>query len=270
MRAAQYLILTRILEKVQVPEYLYAFEKGRDIPHMAQCHVGKGLVISMDISDFFTSITQAHLQSLFEQLGFGQSPARTLSELCTYKQHVPQGALTSPKVSNLITSVTFGPDIEAWCAQHGFTLTIYADDITISCDEALISTQGVEVVAEYVRAIEAMVNAYGFKINKAKTKLMGSARRQYVCGAVVNQKVNLQKSERSRLRAIVHNVSKNGWELEAAKNSLDPNRFKSKLLGRLNWFRQLNPEQAQHLIDKLPPLVQSDASTVELPSVQLA
>lgn len=242
MRAAQYRILTRILEKVDVPEYVYAFEKGKNIPKMAQVHVAKGLVISLDLKDFFGSIKQSHLLELFKNMGFGDAPALTLSELCTYKSFVPQGALTSPKVSNLITTYTFGPAIKEYCDRNGYALSIYADDITISCDKDLIKEGGYDSALEIVRFVSSTVSSYGFKVNREKTKLMRPSQRQYVCGAVVNSKVNLQKSERNILRAIIHNASVNGLEAEADRSHLSVDEFVNKIMGRLNWFGQLNPE----------------------------
>ncbi|MNK10027.1 reverse transcriptase [compost metagenome] len=255
MRVVQYKILTRILNQIEVPEYIYAFEKGKSIPQMAEKHVGKGLVLSLDLKDFFTSIKQYHLFSLFTHLGFGVPAARTLSELCTYQSFVPQGALTSPKLSNLITSLTFGPAVKQLCDERGYELTIYADDITISMDENLMKTHGEDAVKEIINTIAYEVSKYRFRINTRKTKIMQPYQRQYVCGVVVNRKRNLQKTERNKLRAIVYNCTKNGVEAEAAKNELQAGEFFSKVMGRLNWFSQLNPEVGARLKETMQSLV---------------
>ena len=251
MRVVQYKILTQILNKVEVPEYVHAFEKGKSIPKMAQCHVGKDMVVSIDLEDFFTSIKQYQLNDLFQHLGFGEKPARTLSELCTYNSFVPQGALTSPKVSNIITALTFGPAIKEYCDQMGFTLSIYADDITISMDAETRQRHGKGIVGRILRKVSKEVSRYRFKINNDKTKVMRYYQRQYVCGAVVNVKVNLQKSERNKLRAMVYNCNKNGIEAEAEKAGISADQFYSKLMGRLNWFSQLNPTAGDRLKSKL-------------------
>lgn len=242
MRVAQFRILKEVLEQVVVPEYVYAFEKEKSIPVMAALHVGKKVVVSLDLKDFFTSIKQYHVDQLLQHLGFDEKPARTVSELCTYKSFVPQGALTSPKLSNIVTAFTFGPLVKEYCDSKGYTVTIYADDITISADHKLDGQDGRETVTQIIEFITNTVNSFGFKINREKIKVMKPYQRQYVCGAVVNQKVNMQKSERHKLRAIVYNVEKNGLEAEAAKSNLPVDKFVSKTMGRLNWFAQLNPE----------------------------
>jgi RNA-directed DNA polymerase len=251
MRIIQYKILTQILDKIEVPEYIHAFEKGRSIPKMAESHVGKAMVVSIDLEDFFTSIKQYQLFELFQHLGFSEKPARTLSEICTYDSFVPQGALTSPKLSNIMTALTFGPSIKEYCDQKGFTLSIYADDITISIDKETLEQYKGNIAEDIIRTVSQKVKAYRFKINKRKTKVMRPFQRQYVCGAVVNSKVNLQKSERNKLRAMVYNCNKNGIEAEATKSGISADLFYSKLMGRLNWFSQLNPEAGARLKSKL-------------------
>jgi len=249
MRLIQFKILKEILEQVQVPDYLYAFEKGRSIPAMAQKHVGKKVIVSVDLKDYFQSIKQYHLNQVFKHLGFGEKPALLLSELCTYKSFVPQGALTSPKLSNIITTYTFGPLIKEYCEERGYTLTIYADDITISSD-SLIDDMGSDTVHSLISYLKETVGRFGFRVNSEKTKVMKYYQRQYVCGAVVNSKVNLQKSERNTLRAIIHNCEINGIEAEASKTQITENEFISAMNGRLNWFNQLNPQAGSHFINQ--------------------
>jgi RNA-directed DNA polymerase len=245
MRMAQWKILTKILNKLSIPDYVYAFEKTKSIPVMAQMHVGKQVIISVDIKDFFHSIKQERLQTLFEQLGIAPMPARTLSELCTYKSFVPQGALTSPKVANIVTAMTFGPVLKNFCEQNGLTLTIYADDVTIS------STNPALNVSEVLSFVTSTIRECGFRVNHEKTKVMWATMRQYVCGVVVNAKTNMIKRERYKLRAIVHNITRNGVEAEAAKSQVEPGSFASHVLGRLNWLKQLNAGLGDRYTKKL-------------------
>lgn len=241
MRAVQFRILSRILNRVEIPEYIYAFERGKSIPSMAEKHVKKGLVISLDLKDFFPSIKQRRLYQVYRHLGFDVKPAKTLSELCTFKHFVPQGALTSPKLSNIVAALTFGPDVKKFADENNLTLTIYADDITLSSDDDLYKTIGADAVGEIIQSVSEIVQRHGFHMNHRKTKKMRPFQRQYVCGVVVNSKVNLQKTERNKLRAIVHNCVINGVENEAGKTGIDPILFMQKTMGRVNWFSQLNP-----------------------------
>lgn len=266
MRRAQFFILKNILEKVTVPDYIHAFEKDRSIPMMAAQHVGKKVVLSLDLKDFFTSIKQTHLFELFQNLGFAEDASRTLSELCTYKAFVPQGALTSPKLSNIITAYSFGPIIKSYCDSKGYTLTIYADDITISSDHKFDGTEDRDTVASLIGFVRQTLSSFGFRLNNEKIKLMNNYQRQYVCGAVVNQKVNMQKTERNKLRAIIHNCSTNGIEAEAAKNEVSTSEFAAKVMGRLNWFSQLNPTAGNIIKNRFKQIVAEQCQPNVYPS----
>ena len=260
MRVMQYRILKRILNKINIPNYIYAFEVDKSIPEMARAHVGKKIVISLDIKDFFPSIKQATIQKIFTDLGIAEKPARTLSEICTYKAYVPQGALTSPKISNLVSSVTFGPIIKEYCDNQGLTLSIYADDITVS------STREDLDAGQVIQFLTDTVSSFGFRINRAKTKVMRSKRRQYVCGVVVNEKTNLLKRERQRLRAVVHNITVNGLEAEAAKNNITAEEFLNQIRGKVNWLYQLNPPLGEKLMNQLRTVPIPQTTVQEAPT----
>lgn len=253
LREVQGRILSKVLSHVSIPDYIYAFEKKKSIPLMASNHVGKRLVISVDLHDFFTKITQRMIFQSMEQLGMSKDSARLVSELCTYKFFTPQGALTSPKIANIITSMTFGPEIKEYCDSNDLALTIFADDITISTN-----TSGNINVSQILKDITSILIKHKFSVNYLKTKVMwGKRSRQYVCGVVVNEKLNLIKKQRSTLRAIVHNICVNGLEAEAAKNDLSAGEFKSRILGKLNWFGQLNKIQGDKLKSKLNEYLES-------------
>ena len=245
IRGVQYRLLVFLLDKVIIPDYVYAFEKKKSIPTMAAIHTNKGIEASIDLKDFFHSITQTQVENILKTLGIGEKPARTISELVTYKYFVPQGGLTSPKIANIITAQTFGPDVKQLCDRYNLTLSIYADDITISTNRTDLE------ISKLLNEIYGIIIKHGFKVNHKKTKVMYNTQRQYVCGVVVNKKTNLIKRERYRLRAIVHNIVTNGLETEAAKSNEEPEKFASIILGKVNWMKQLNPPLGDKLFTKL-------------------
>jgi len=201
---------------------------------MAQYHVGKKCVVSIDLKDYFTSIKQHDVYFMLQQLGVADKPARTISELCTYGSYVPQGALTSPKISNIISSCTFGPILKQFCDHKGYSMTIYADDVTIS------STSHMDI-GEVISFVRDTVRSFRFKVNESKTKIMTSGRRQYVCGVVVNAKSNLPVEERRLLKNQIHSLKIRGVEETARLNEIEPERLVPHLQGRIGWFTQLNP-----------------------------
>lgn len=247
IRKAQYLLLTRILDKIEIPDYIYGFEKNKSIPKMAAAHVNQDVVISLDIRSFFDSIRQYMVVSMFKEMGFQDTISKVMAELVTYKYYVPQGSITAPKISNLIVMGTFGPEIKEFCDKKKITLTVYADDITVSYKEPKPTTAEEKLASKtnarnIIKTISTIVEKYRFKINHEKTKIMYRGNRLWVCGAVVNEKVNMRKQERYLLKAIVHNTYKNGVDKEAAKTGMEGPAFIKKYAGRINWLCQLNPD----------------------------
>lgn len=271
LRLVQNRILTRILSAIQVPDYIHAFEPGKSVPLMSALHSKKNLVISLDIKDFFPSISQRVIREMLTGVGIGLVAARTVSELCTYKAFLPQGALTSPKVSNLVVASTFGPGLLKYCQDNSLTLSVYADDITVSTDRVFKDRlESAAFIKGTIEEITKQVHAYGFRINRDKTKVMFRSTRQWVCGAVVNEKPNMLRRERLKLRAIAHNCEKNGIPSEAAKSGMTELAFIRKYLGRMNWLCQLNPELGNKIQPKfkaLAKLYQQKFPEFEIPEL---
>ncbi|HET8689647.1 MAG TPA: reverse transcriptase family protein, partial [Methanosarcina sp.] len=145
LRSLQLEILKVLLNNFEVPDYLWAFERGKSIPDMAALHVGKKWVISLDLENFFGRVHVKHIVPMLVGKGIDPKSSRIIAELCTYKYFLPQGGITSPKLSNLVTANTFGPPLKAFCDKEGLTLTVYADDITVSTDKPLELAQVQEI-----------------------------------------------------------------------------------------------------------------------------
>ena len=237
---------------------------------MAWEHCGKEWVISIDIKDYFTSIKQRHVLAAFADFGIVEWAGKLLSEIVTFKAFLPQGAVTSPKVSNMIAAKTFGPVINDICDSLGIVLTIYADDLTFSYDYTDVlyecvheeylkwfpedttefPTSGKGVSTMLIRIIDNILHTNGFLVNRKKTKVMGPGLRHWVCGVVTNKHPNLSKKQRSFLRAVVHNMVTHGVQSAAERAGVDPHTFVYSLRGKLAWYKQINPSAAQPLIDK--------------------
>ena len=212
LKVVQYLILEQELSQIPLPDYLYAFEKGKSVRDMAEVQTRKAFILSWDIKDFFGSIRQKLVQEVLEKY-FSKEKAKILSELVCYRSFVPQGTVTAPKIANIITAHTFGPELLEYFNQHGGVLTIYADDITVGFDRLLTPSE----VKNYTKIVVDTLYKYRFRVSHQKTKAMPWFRRQYVVGAVVNAKVNLAVENRDRLKAAVHGLKVRGVEAEAAR-----------------------------------------------------
>ena len=238
MKLLQRWILDNILYKLNAGEYAHGFIPNKSIVTNASVHIGQELVLGIDLKDFFPSITLKRVIGLFRSIGYTEEISHVMGELCTFNWRLPQGAPTSPMISNLIA---WGMDIKLsqFCKKRDINYSRYADDITIS---------GGKNLPKYKTLIYRMIEAEGFSINWDKVRLHGRGSSQRVTGLVVNDKVTLGRKKKKELRAIVHNIVKNGHT--AANKDNDP-FFKERIFGHLAFAKMVEPEFACLLLDKL-------------------
>lgn len=243
LKLIQYRILKNFLNK-ECEDYLYAFETGRSVVDKAKKHTDKDYVVSIDIKDFFPSVTVKQIKGVFEHLGYDNVMSEICAELCSYKFFLPQGAVTSPKISNFVVSTTFGPELKSWADNQGLVLTVYADDVTFSFNVPSTVENHEAYVDGLVKTAKAIIEKHGFRIHlKGKLKVMPKAFRQEVCGMVVNQQVSMKREQRRLLRAMVHRAVVKGQPAFTEGREL---RF-SQLMGKIAWFHNFSPYHAEQM-----------------------
>ena len=109
--------------------HAHGFVEKRSTVTNARPHVGKDVVVNLDLKDFFPSITFPRVRGLFESLGYSPAVATLLALLTTEAPRVqvlhdgtpfwvaageralPQGACTSPRsrTSSRASSIAASP-----------------------------------------------------------------------------------------------------------------------------------------------------------------
>ncbi|MGN3961853.1 retron St85 family RNA-directed DNA polymerase [Burkholderia gladioli] len=196
LKTIQYWIKDYLLYRLPVHETCYSFISGVSIEDNAACHAGKNFVATIDIRDFFGSITLENVQTVMRRAGHTISLARIVAKLVTLDGSLPQGAPTSPIISNSYL-FDFDRAMSMWCAKRGCSYTRYADDITIS-GETRSEVQRCVDHAEY------RLNRYGLRLNEGKTRLQSRGARQVVTGLVVNELAQPSREQRRMVRAMLH------------------------------------------------------------------
>lgn len=137
-------------------------------------------MLKLDIADFFGSIRFDQVYSAaFNTRYFPRQIGVMLATLCCRKDALPQGAPTSPALSNVVMR-HFDQSIGRWCERRGISYTRYCDDMTFSSDKPLF------VVYQKAKTI---LEEMGFELNEKKTRFVTNANRQSVTGLTVNEKV---------------------------------------------------------------------------------
>ena len=210
LKCCQRVILDEILNKIPVSRHATAYKRCWGIERNAKPHIGKKYLLKMDITDFFGSITFDQVYSAaFNTRYFPKFIGVILTNFCCYNGYLPQGAPTSPALSNLVMK-NFDDNLGKWCAERGITYTRYCDDITFSSDKPLYNT--------YVKT-KKMLEEMCFEVNEEKTGFFTNANRQSVTGITVNKKLSISKEYKRKLRQQIYYILKFGPESYIAHTS---------------------------------------------------
>lgn len=202
LKRVQRLILRRLLGQLRSHPAAHGFEHGRSIVTNALPHARRAVVLRLDVQDFFPSTKPERVQAYFRRVGWGAEASALLAKLCTHRGGLPQGAPTSPRLSNLV-NFRLDARLTALARRHGAAYTRYADDMTFSfkSDEhdAIVST---------IQTTEKALLDEGYYLHTdRKLRVLRPHMRQKIAGLVVNERVQLPRATRRRLRAIEHRAS---------------------------------------------------------------
>jgi hypothetical protein len=265
LKQIQQRILSGIIEKIPVHPAAHGFVKSRSIQTFALPHIGKRVVLRMDLRDFFPSIHGARIPALFRMAGYPEPVADLLGGLSTHatprrlwttlgkgidvehmiearalyaRQHLSQGAPTSPALANLCF---WRADcrLAGLARSAGATYTRYADDLAFSGDPRFERS-----VSPFAARVSAILEEEGFAVQHRKTRVMRQGVRQYLAGIVVNEHPNTVRADFDRLKAILTNCVRQGPDTQ--NREAHPN-LRAHLQGRIAFVGSVNPQRGAKL-----------------------
>ena len=224
-------ILKEILVKISISPYAKAYVTGRSIKDNARFHRRQNKVLTMDLKNFFPSITFGRILNVFKKVGYRESVAVMLANLCCLNNELPQGAPTSPALSNIIAS---GLDykIADFLKGKDVRYTRYADDLTFSGD----FNEG-----DTIKHIERIVCRQGFNVNHSKTRVRKRNQRQEVTGVVVNEKLQVSRELRRRIRSDAYYIEKYGLSSHMDRTNQNKRNYLYYLIGISSYALFINP-----------------------------
>ncbi|MGY1883692.1 reverse transcriptase family protein [Blastococcus sp. SYSU DS0753] len=268
LKEIQRRLLRHVLDPVPVHGAAHGCVPGRSVRTAAAPHAGAAVVLRMDLEHFFASVPAPRVHGLLlGQAGLPEPVAHAVTGLVTTVvpaavwrripppedpvarerhrrlgtrlavPHLPPGAPTSPALANLVC-YRLDRRLAALAATFGATYTRYVDDLTFSGGTRVGRGRLAQLVGGIARE-------EGFRVNAAKTRATGSARRQAVLGVVVNERPALPRRERDELRALLHNCATRGWTTQL--RGRDPATFRDHVLGRVAWAASVDPASGARL-----------------------
>lgn len=235
LKHVQHWILSNILEKVSISPYAKAFVKNRGVKENARFHRAQSVVVTMDIKDFFPSINIRSVVEIFKNMGYSVDVSLFLAYLCCYNYCLPQGAPTSPYLSN-IRLRDFDEQIANYTKERQIRYTRYADDLTFSGDFN---------PHHLIHNVTKWLFEEGFTVNTKKTRVARENARQEVTGVVVNSHLQIAKTDRKKIRQEVYYIKKYGLDSHLSKIGETRQNYLNHLLGKINYACYINPKDAE-------------------------
>lgn len=271
LRSVQRKLADALMGIFEPRDCVYGFVQNRNIIGNAQKHVKNRCILNIDLKDFFDQIHIGRVIGMLmsEPYAFGKEAATVIAQLvCYYKKDsskscLPQGAPTSPVISNMICS-SMDTQMMRFAKKHHLIYTRYADDITFSTNKkhfgpeiAFIDAENNIILSKELRGIFLKAS---FVVNEEKLRLRSQFYRQEVTGLVVNKKVNVKREYVKQIRSILHHCEIDGlhqtalayldkqlqkkrfWEAQRSDPSFMENYLFAVVKGKLSFLRQVRGE----------------------------
>ena len=211
----------------------HAFQKEKGIITNAEIHQNKRFVLNMDLENFFESFHFGRVKGFFEKNKYFLLPkevATVIAQLTCYKGHLPQGAPSSPIITNLICN-SLDMRLVQISKKYKLNYTRYADDLTFSTNNKHFLAQ----YSDFCEEIAKIIERSGFKINENKTRLQYRDSKQEVTGLTVNKKINVDRNYYKTTRSMAHSLYTTGeFEIDGKKGTVN------QLEGRFSFINQID------------------------------
>jgi RNA-directed DNA polymerase len=235
LKRIQKSININLFEPLGAHEAAYGFVKGKSIVGNAALHVGKPIVVNTDVQNCFPSVRWPLVHAALKRDLSGKLSNNAISaliDMCTAEGVLPIGAPTSPSLLNRVLYKT-DEILSKQANLKNCTYSRYADDLTFSGDDQAVGLIG---------AARKTLSQIGLELDDKKTNIFRRGRRQMCTGLVVNDKVNIPRRIRKRIRASVH-AYELGKDLFWDADSVG----ESSLRGRLEFLKMVSPKSSEKL-----------------------
>lgn len=276
LRVIQQRLAELLDENLDFKTCVQGFIKKRGILQNATLHKKSTWVLNVDIKDFFGSINFGRVRAVFIAKPFEIHPdvATVIAQICCFNNYLPQGAATSPIVSNIVAS-TLDNRIIKHVRSHHLTYSRYADDITISSKrlfprEIAHISDGRTIVGEDLASIFSRAR---FEINENKSRLQSKYDRQEVTGLITNKKVNIPAEYKHKVRTAIHHWIQDpkeaerkyyidilGLKPEEVELTDDGSKLKHNIYGRLSFIAMVKGKDDPTYIKLILKMAEHDKS----------
>lgn len=207
LKGIQRLVARILWPRFALSTIAHGYRSGRSIVSAAQEHVGRVSILKVDLADFFPSITARRVYGFFRKRDIGANTAFILTRLVTHRGSLPQGAPTSPGLSNAICFAMDG-ELQRLAQSWDLAVTRYSDDIAFSGRNFNWR--------RFAEAAEHVIQKHGFRVNHSKVQFFTPEQGRRVLGLNVGMsEVRMTRDTRRAIRAAFYNAANHPrWGIE--------------------------------------------------------
>jgi len=224
-----------ILSNVEIHSSAHGFASRKSIITNAQVHVGKKYFLKVDIKDFFPSITINQVITVFKNLGYTHKVSFYLASLCCYEKVLPQGAPTSPMLSNIIAA-SLDNRLARFARKFKLSYTRYADDLAFT---------GATIAVKHLQYITEIIQDCGFTVNPSKTLLQQKKNKRILTGiSIAEQQIKIPREYKRKLKMEIHCIRKFGIVMHIRNQRIKNPNHLSTVIGKIQFWLSVEPDNA--------------------------
>ena len=216
LKAIQRTLAALLVKLYRLRNPVHGFVSERSVKTNAEAHGHRRFVVNLDLNDFFPTITERRVSGLLRSLGVDRRVSEIVARLCCHMAQLPQGAPTSPVLSNMIC-YRLDTDLLLIAKKSRAIYTRYADDMTFSGYQppAPLFESAVPAVGRFsadllAPDLRAAIASNGFVVHPDKAHYADANSRRIVTGIKINAGLNLDRRYVRRVRAMLHSIEKLG------------------------------------------------------------
>ncbi len=229
----QYWIYQNILRKIKIHPAAHGFTFKKSIITNAKLHLDQEHFLKMDMKDFFPSIKINKIITVFKSLGYSHRVSFYLSAICCINDELPQGAPTSPILSNIIAKTLDGRLLK-FAKKFELKYTRYADDIAFS---------GSNITVKHLEYVTKIIIQCGFEVNESKTILQQNKGKRILTGiSISGSNLKIPKNYKRKLKQEVYFINKFGIISHIRKMKIRNPAYLKTIIGKLNFWLVVEPD----------------------------
>ena len=233
MMVQQWIYKTILLGQTEFSDSATGFIPGKSIVDNAKPHIGGKELLKMDIKDFFPSVGIKRVISVFKGMGYYHQIAYYLASLCCEDGHLPQGAPTSPILSNIVTK-RMDYRLRHLAEKYDLIYTRYADDLTFS---------GSHIPIKFISIVSAIVEDEGFLVNDKKTEIKRKYNRKIITGVSVSSgKPCIPREMKRWIRQQMYYITQYGLKAHMRRCNIQDPFYALKMNGYLAYWKSVEPD----------------------------